>query len=151
MPIYQSCMQNFTISGLSGSPTSDDNDITVTNVSPANDDVISTSGVWSKSGSLVVALNVGDDHPMNPGVSYEFSVTLTNGFSDQRHQPVEILVSSGSEFMINTNQILDIDDTNPAGNQNYNIHNAASGDLYPMYIRNVSWEVKNIGQKSPYR
>lgn len=81
---------------------------------------------------------------MQAGVSYTFSIALTNGFSDQ-HSPVEMVTSSRSDYL-STHVAMYNDPTAPS-----NIYNGQPNDLYPMYIRNVSWEVRDIGQTSPYR
>jgi hypothetical protein len=75
------------ITGLTGSKTPN-GQINVTNVSPSNDDVIKSSGVWTRlSGSLEISLQTGDNHPMQAGQPYVFSVQLTNDFSDQVLSP----------------------------------------------------------------
>ena len=81
---------------------------------------------------------------MLAGVPHEFSFNLVNGFSDQ-HSPAEMVVSSRQNY-ITTHEGMDNDPTVPA-----EIYNAQANDKYPMYIRNVSWEVRDIGQTSPYR
>lgn len=95
------------------------------------------------SGTLTISLTE-EASPMLAGVSYIFSIELTNGFSDQ-HSPVEMVVASRSEY-ISTHTNMVNDPTEPS-----NIYKGQVNDLYPMYIRNVSWEVKQIGQTSPYR
>jgi hypothetical protein len=144
--IYQSCLSDFTITGLRGSTTPDNSALPINHLSPHTDaTVLSTSAKWEQStGSLTISLTGGEAQPMLAGESYIFSFDLVNGFSDQ-HSPTEMVVSSRQDY-ITTHEAMDNDPTVPTG-----IYNAQANDLYPMYIRNVSWEVRNIGQNSPYR
>ena len=151
VPIYQSCLSEFTITGLTGSKTPDNTAIVVTNVSPNNDNVISPSGGWTQgTGSLEISLQQGDSHPMLAGQAYVFSVQLTNDFSDQP-SAAEIVTTSTSNYLVSqATQFMSNDDRDPDDLSGYNIYQAQPGDLNPMYIRDVSWEVKDIGQSSPY-
>jgi hypothetical protein len=85
---------------------------------------------------------------MAAGTAYVFSVQLTNDFSHQS-SPVEIIATSTSNYVVSVDtQYMDND--NQVATADYNTYKAIAGDLNPMKIRVVSWEVKNIGQSSPY-
>jgi hypothetical protein len=142
VPIYASCLQTFTITGLTGSKTPD-NTLTITHITPNN--VISTTGAWvQSSGSLTISLI--SNAPMDAGTRFIFSFNLTNGFSDHLSE-VELVLASPGTYITNS-QIMDNDPSVPA--PSLDIYNPQAGDLNPMYIRNVTWEVKKIGQSSPY-
>ena len=64
---------------------------------------------------------------------------------------VEIIATSTSGYLVEVEiQYMSNDNRDPSGLSGYDIYNAVPGDLHPMYIRNVSWELGNIGQSSPY-
>jgi len=80
VPIYQSCLQNFTLSGLTGTDTPDQ---TLT-LHGLNSNVLRAQAAWAKTkGKLVVALQPDDSNPMLAGVSYTFDFTVKNGFTAQ--------------------------------------------------------------------
>jgi hypothetical protein len=145
VPIYQSCMSKFTIMGLTGSQTAD-GDILVTMTcshSPCND-VISTYGEWNRGvGSLTVSLDARGGYSMQAGVRYIFSIVLIN---DVKAQPpvLALVTASNSDYI--SSQPLDRDSRDP-DDLGYNIYNAQPGDLYPMYIRNVSWEMQSLNMR----
>ena len=64
---------------------------------------------------------------------------------------MEIVTTSTSNYLVSqATQFMSNDDRDPDDLSGYNIYQAQPGDLNPMYIRDVSWEVKDIGQSSPY-
>ena len=81
---------------------------------------------------------------MLPGVSYTFDFEVTNSFAAQ-HSPVEVLVAP---YQIISEFAMDEDMSVPSAS--YGLYHPEAGDLRPMFIRNRTWEVKNIGQKTPY-
>ena len=141
VPIFQSCLSAFTLSGLVGSET-ESGTLLLSNFDAT---VLVQEAAWTKSsGKLVVNLKQGDDHPMLPTASYTFDFTVTNSFAAQ-HSPVEVLVApyqTISEFAMNEDMSIP--------SQSYDLYMPAAGDLRPMFIRNRTWEVKNIGQRTPY-
>jgi hypothetical protein len=80
VPVYQSCLQNFTLSGLTGTDTPDQ---TLT-LHGLNSNVLRNQAAWAKTkGKLVVALQPGDSNPMEAGQNYFFEFTVKNGFIAQ--------------------------------------------------------------------
>ena len=72
---------SITISGLTGTATADDSALAVTSSSNA----IAQTGIWSQSGTLVVA-GTG----MVPGGVYNFSFTLKNPTAPQESPIIQI-------------------------------------------------------------
>jgi len=100
---------------------------------------------WNNNkGELVVQLLAGDDHPMLPTLPYTFDFQVVNSFAAQ-HSPIEVLIAPYqviSEFAM-------VEDMS-VPSESYGLYQPEAGDLRPMFIRNRTWEVKNIGQKTPY-
>ena len=142
--IYESCLQSLTFTGLTGSDTSDGN----LTLSMVNDTVFRPYGEWTQNdGSLVVFLKPGDDHPMDAGSQYVFAFDLVNGFAAQ-HSPAEVLVAPNRSYDVISDYYMDEDMSLP--DSTYGLHNPEAGDLRPMFIRNRTFETKNIGQATPY-
>jgi len=144
VPIYHSCLPTFVITGLTGAATEDNDALALIN-KPANL-VLQTAASWTRvTGRLTVNLTETDQHPMEAGVSYKFSINLTNGIAAQP-SPVQIVVDP---TLFTGTQNMTGDESVPLSA--LNIYLPVAGDLLPLYIRTVFWVVRHMGQTSPYR
>ena len=144
VPIYHRCLPFFVIAGLTGAATEDNEALALIN-KPANL-VLQTAASWTRdTGRLMVNLTETDQHPMEAGVPYEFSINLTNGIAAQP-SPVQIVVDL---TLFTGTQNMTGDESVPLNASN--IYLPVAGDLLPLYIRTVVWVVRHMGQTSPYR
>jgi hypothetical protein len=82
---------------------------------------------------------------MLPTTAYNFSFTITNSFAAQ-YSPTKIMLVPALRAI--SDFAMEEDESSPA--DSYGLYNPLPGDLRPMFIRNRTWAVKDIGQSTPY-